>query len=203
MLSGWMFSGKDTLGRMLVDKGFCRLAFADALKDSVASVFGISRTSMDSADGKRTVWHDQKTVRGLLIEYGMMCRGLKPTVWSDRVVRQIRGRPARYVITDWRFPEEHEQMVKAFGAEAVTTVRIFRQAKPPLIDFTEQALDSYAFDHVLANTGSFDALLVRVEALSQRLTRPLQQQREGDLSPRISSEREGPNTETKCFQIWP
>lgn len=52
-LSGYKFSGKDTAAKLLVDNhGFKRIAFADFLKDMVASQYGIERTSFDAVSLK-------------------------------------------------------------------------------------------------------------------------------------------------------
>lgn len=47
-VSGWKRSGKDTVAKMLVDKGFTRVAFADVLKDMVSEEYGIPREHCDS-----------------------------------------------------------------------------------------------------------------------------------------------------------
>ena len=48
-LSGWKGSGKDLVAEYLVDKyGFTRVAFADPLKDTVATQFSLDRKSIDN-----------------------------------------------------------------------------------------------------------------------------------------------------------
>jgi len=51
-ISGWKRSGKDTAAAYLVDNGFSRAAFADVLKDMVASEYGIPRSDCDDPDKK-------------------------------------------------------------------------------------------------------------------------------------------------------
>jgi len=53
VVSGWKGSGKDTLADFLVyNHGFERFAFADALKDYVATEYEIDRISMDDPNKK-------------------------------------------------------------------------------------------------------------------------------------------------------
>ena len=51
-ISGWKQSGKDTAAEVLIEKGFKRVAFADVLKDRVASDFNIPRDYLDNPDYK-------------------------------------------------------------------------------------------------------------------------------------------------------
>lgn len=51
-ISGKKRSGKDTFASALIEKGYRRLSFADALKDMVSSVYGINRQDLDDQSKK-------------------------------------------------------------------------------------------------------------------------------------------------------
>lgn len=158
MLSGWLKSGKDAVGEHLVRRhGFVRLAFADALKDEVASLHGIRRDLMDTQEGK-------DVVRDIIIAHGTARRAQDPHYWIDAVARKIRhGGWPRVVVTDWRFPNEHDALRAC--AATVLTWRVQRWQEPPLRDPTEQALDASHFDAFIDNTGTLADLHRAVDRL--------------------------------------
>ena len=164
LLSGWMQSGKDTVANILVSKyGYKRYAFADVLKDQTSNVFNIPRDLMDTDEGKKTVFHD-KTVRMHLIDYGQACRAINPLCWVDPVCSSIQSETEcdKFVITDWRMPNEGDEIIRRFGSDNVVTCRVQRWQSPPLVNYTENALDDYPFDVCLLNLASLDDLETRV-----------------------------------------
>lgn len=158
MLSGWMGSGKDTVGNYLCNTfGMKRLAFADALKTKLSTEYNIPIEWMYSEQGKATfVDRYQKTVRQLLIDFGMGERAKDPCVWIKAVIAQVGN--DNVVITDWRLENEFTEMVNAFGKQNVLTVRINRFDKCPYQDMTETTLDTFPFDMVIDNKGNLDEL---------------------------------------------
>ena len=164
MLSGWMQSGKDTVGDFLVKHfAFCRFAFADVLKDEVSEMFQISRASLDTTEGKCRIFDKStgRTVRDVLIDHGQARRAENADYWVNRVIATIEKREKdlniqinRIVITDWRFPNEYHVMkrwIDEQGGEesSVYAWRVNRWREPPLLDPTELALDDFTFDVVL------------------------------------------------------
>ena len=171
MLSGWLKSGKDTVGEYLCRRyGFKRLAFADALKDEVSATYGIRRDLLDSQQGKDTRVESfpiregslAPTVRDVLIHHGQWRRSQDLDYW----VRKVQPRPGdRIVITDWRFPNEFEVLSQRCTVE---TWRVERWATPPRTDPSEVALDSHRFDLTLKNTGPVAELYSQIDAWLQR-----------------------------------
>lgn len=53
-ISGWKSSGKDAAAKILINKGYKRVAFADVLKDRVANDFNIPRNYLDDPDFKES-----------------------------------------------------------------------------------------------------------------------------------------------------
>jgi hypothetical protein len=170
MLSGYLQSGKDTVGSILCQNfEFSRLAFADVLKDEVSKIYGISRESMDTAEGKsRLINGTSKTVRDMIIYHGEKQRKCNVNYWVDKVVDQIHihanqhDKKQRIVITDWRFPNEYfrisEKLCNLNSNIKIYTWRIDRWNKPPLIDPTEIALDSFEFDMNFTNHKCMNSL---------------------------------------------
>lgn len=165
MLSGWLQSGKDTVAEILVkDLGFTRFAFADILKDYVALNYDIPRYLMDSTNGKDTIIKN-KSVRRHLIDIGQDKRSHDPLYWVKPVCKQIQSSNCdRVVITDWRLPNERDEICRVFGIENVVTARIQRWSKPPLVDETEIALDNFNFDIIIDNTKTIEFLVTVVHS---------------------------------------
>ena len=173
LLSGYLASGKDTVGAYLASYGFRRYAFADALKDEVADLYGLDRDDMDTQVGKEKIVPDDRlrsaatlglglqeqkhvTVRGLLIAHGQMRRAQDVNYWVSKVAQSIiADEVSRVVITDWRFPNEYHclkaSLAMGYQLWDIITVRINRWARPPLQDESELALDSFSFDKVIDN----------------------------------------------------
>lgn len=169
MLSGWLQSGKDTVGNLLCkNHGFQRFAFADILKDEVHEIYGIPRHLLDCNKGKREIWKpDGRTVRQILIDHGQGRRKENVEYWILKVLDKIRvGECSRLVITDWRFPNEYDVISSHLSDNyRVLTWRVDRWTVPPLVNETEQALDEFTFDNVISNKGSMHDLKETVTGL--------------------------------------
>lgn len=170
MLSGWMQSGKDTVGSYLCKHfGFSRFAFADVLKDEVSEMWNVPRDMLDTGEGKATVIEPEtgRTARDVLIAHGQRRRSENPAYWVERVIHSIESKEKkdehegtritirRIVITDWRFPNEYAFFKRYICSDEakgkVHAWRIDRWTTPPLRDPTELALDDFPFDCVLLN----------------------------------------------------
>jgi hypothetical protein len=119
-LCGKKRSGKDTIGRYLVEKhGFHRLAFADPLKLSCQEIFGFTDAQMNG-DEKEIIdpyWnHSPRQVfqaigtdlfRNTLPQY---CHNMTSSIWIRTMHRKItvlmKQGINKFVITDVRFPDE-------------------------------------------------------------------------------------------------
>jgi len=195
LVSGYMKSGKDTLGRVAVERfNFQRFAFADALKDEVASRFAIDRKLLDSQEGKglpldkltfdRTnpifiqlmldekahgyldLQHSSTTVRQLLIAYGMSMRRQNSRYWAEEVAEQIQQTKASFaIITDWRYPNELEAISDAFPDSNIQTMRVERFHKCYNMDPSETMLDEFHFDYVINNNECLERFISKVTSI--------------------------------------
>jgi hypothetical protein len=176
MLSGYMGSGKDTVGAMLRERGFRRLAFADAIKDRAARLYGLDRAALDTQEGKRRQIDlpdgTRCSVRRLLIDHAEAQRARDEGFWANILLETAkREGSCKIVVTDWRFPAEHAVLERAKNAlnALLTTWRIERWSEPPLDDPSERALDAFPFDVVVENKGSLADLRRAVERASAAL----------------------------------
>jgi hypothetical protein len=105
-LLGFAGAGKDTAALALMDRGWKRVAFADALKGR-ALYLG---------------WDGRKDARGrqLLCDIGMAMRAYEPDHWINHARAAMRGRPC--VFPDVRFQNEAD-FIRAEGGIIVRVVR--------------------------------------------------------------------------------
>jgi len=105
-LIGLAGAGKDTAALALMDRGWKRVAFADALKGR-AIYLG---------------WDGRKDDRGrqLLCDLGMAMRAYEPEHWINHARAAMRGRPC--VFTDVRFANEAD-FIRAEGGIIVRVLR--------------------------------------------------------------------------------
>ncbi len=172
LLSGWSGSGKDAVGQILSSYGVRRKAFADPLKRQVAQELQIPLQWTHTPDGKRSIVQG-KSVRDHLIQRGQEIRKERQDpgyfAWQicldilDDELQQLQGKyadPQRYVITDWRLPEELETLGRLGLEVELVKVRINRPGMPITVDdsYTEHQLDNYPFDAVIENSGTWSQL---------------------------------------------
>ncbi len=184
LLSGYAGSGKDAAASLLIDEcGFQRFAFADALKDLVATRTGIPVTIFHSSQ-KDTVIpssskYHPKTYRDLLLEVAKEERVKDLDVFSRIVAEQIResevpglgmGLINRFVISDWRYKREESFLRSALDPATyqIVRVRIKRSSVTPSADPTEHDLDDERMDTVIQNDGSISDLRDAVHSAFRR-----------------------------------
>ncbi len=158
LLSGWSQSGKDTVGsRLVAEHEFKRHAFADPVKDVAAALYGFDRRLADTQEGKATVVPQRnwlmpagRTVREWVIQVGEDRKKVHGGgVWAKKIAEQILAAPTfrgRYVLTDWRFPEELVALQEALPRTAeFYPVRLVRpgQRVSPVGSATEYALSGF------------------------------------------------------------
>lgn len=105
-LCGFKRSGKDTVARGLAEVyGFERFAFADALREEVAALDGISQPDDAQKDVRGA---NGQSYRDALIARGQARRAQDPDYWVKALASSIAQppAPANIVITDCRFPNE-------------------------------------------------------------------------------------------------
>jgi dephospho-CoA kinase len=120
-LTGKMGSGKDTVGALLIERGYKRLAFADALK---ATAYDIKRLQDVVFDfGWEKAKRANPEVRRTLQALGVAARdNVKRSIWVDAALEVIDDEDENIVITDVRFPDE-AQMVMHLGGTVYRVVR--------------------------------------------------------------------------------
>ena len=156
MLCGYAGSGKDATFRAI--KKFLpeaeRFAFADALKEELASAFGVTKVEIERR---------KPEFRELLQAWGEGRRKIiSPDYWIDQVITQIVvRRPELAVITDTRLPEEVSAIQEAFPypENRFIDVWVSRPGVGPVNNHrTETALEDYQFNGYILNNGTISEL---------------------------------------------
>ena len=183
-LCGFAQSGKDSAASFLVERGWKRLAFADALRDSVyllnpivhVSTIGNASSEYERVQDlvDRVGWDVAKVsypeIRQLLqrmgTEVGRALYG--ESFWVDRVLTQMERSSTsygedvvvgNYVITDVRFPNEVEA-VRSVGGKVI---RIYREGVGAVnTHVSDTGVDDLEIDAVVLNQGSLDEFRAEV-----------------------------------------
>ncbi len=127
-LTGAAGCGKDTLAQKLVEKGWVRVAFADALKDMCIDYLGLSHDDVYTQEGKmrfNETWG--MTNREILQKVGTdaMRDGFHNDVWikiAEIKIRKLLSENKKVIVTDCRFDNE-AQMCESLGGICVRIVR--------------------------------------------------------------------------------
>lgn len=177
-LCGFAQSGKDTVGRFLVeDHGFARDAFADDLKKALLAIDPLIPVDHPVRHIRLGVlvghlgWDEAKAnpeVRRLLgatgTEAGWMIHGKR--LWIDRVDERQHALPPEQslVVTDVRFPEEQDWLDEKSG----TLIEVRRPGVGPLAGalgaHSSEATSKLHPDVVIVNDGSLLDLQQKVAA---------------------------------------
>lgn len=177
-LHGLAQTGKDTLGRMLVEQyGYRRIAFADVLREAVWRLNPIVATDNQGRiyrlqevvedlgwEGAKPAFNNE--VRGLLdrmgTEVGREMFG--ENFWVEMATRPIEyslsdpGNEIRYVITDVRFPNEIDYVasLRPYGY----LLKIQRPGVTPISNHpAHQEQPNHLFDSVILNDDTPEYLL--------------------------------------------
>lgn len=129
---GLIGTGKGTVSDILVkEHNFKKIAFADKLKDGVATIFGWDRALLEGDTKESREWREQKDVfwsretnkeitpRLVLQLFGTDCvrNGFYDGTWVSLVKKEILDNPdTNYIISDARFPNELD-LVRSLGGE--------------------------------------------------------------------------------------
>ena len=201
-LIGFAGSGKGTIADILVSKkGYTKLAFADAVKDATAAIFGWPRFLLEGDTEESRVWREQKdewwskktglhvTPRNMLQLMGTeVGRGMiHPDVWIYAMERRMELYP-NVVIADVRFPNEMRFIQEKGGF----IVRVKRGDDPEWYDtalkanlecnsdlmaehaihYSEWAWIGYPVDYQLDNIGAISMLDGDIEHMIKIFTGP-------------------------------
>lgn len=124
-ICGHAGAGKDMVADYLVKElGFVRLAFALPIKQMASEYFFVNGDDLERSDKPERV---RKLLQMLGTEVG---RAYDPDIWVEHMHVNILNAPFnKIVITDVRFPNEAEMLVKEFGADLI----LIRRPKNPNI----------------------------------------------------------------------
>ena len=148
---GFIGCGKGTVADILVEKkGFTKLAFADAVKDATAAIFGWPRALLegDTEESRnfretRDEWWSEKTGKYITPRYMLQLMGTEagrdvfhPDLWILALEKKL-GMYQNVVISDVRFPNEIAFIQRMGGF----VVRVKRGEDPEWYDMAKAAND--------------------------------------------------------------
>lgn len=167
-LSGPAQSGKDTLGRILVENyGWTRIAFADPLKEMALAIdpwidtceheWDLERLSKLVADqGWESAKKHYPEVRRFLQKLGTdAVRTHTPSYWVDIAVQRASEAGTSVVFTDARFPNECQAIRDAGGFNIAIDGEVSLTGENAA-HASENALAAYRFDRILRNPRTDD-----------------------------------------------
>jgi len=176
LLSGYARSGKDSVANLLEEEhGYLRFAFADALKDMVATETGIPVALFHSQQKDTVIPHSAPptTYRDLLINIADKKRAVDPDIFSRLVGKQISESNAEYiVVSDWRYKREESFLRSFLESQPVSyhirRGRVMRASIVPSTAPIEHDLDGAPMDVVIENNGSISDLRGLVHSAFRR-----------------------------------
>ena len=158
-VSGYARSGKDTVGRILVESyGFQRRAFADKLKELALALDTHVATVVASCG-----WEEAKNdsyVREYLQRLGTSARDIVAAdIWITALFNGLTP-SVDHVITDVRFVNEANAIRESGGF-------IWRINRPGVLavngHISEHQMNAYDFDAIIANDGSLADLEAKIK----------------------------------------
>jgi hypothetical protein len=172
LLSGWAGSGKDAAAALIVEElDFYRLSFADTLKREVAVMTGIPLEDFHTSRKNKPLTNHvsgfptAQSPRDILIQRAAAVRATNPNHYAELVSDRIATEGGwRYVISDWRYPNEYETLADTLAGHTFLRVRIVRSGIIPLLEPSEHQLDHAIFDATIHNDGSISDLRDAIKA---------------------------------------
>lgn len=163
MISGKAGSGKDFLGNILEKRGFNRFAFADHLKEMTSFLYRIPIQDLNTQEGKKKIYDNNKTYRQLLIDQSNKYKLNDKYFFAKPVIDGFKRNDffKDGVVTDFRFPEEYEYAKRELTSDIceIKTILIKRDNHIPVNDISETALDlNFDFDYIIDNNGDTENL---------------------------------------------
>jgi hypothetical protein len=158
LLRGYSHSGKDFVGEILCKQyGFYRFAFADSLKKIVNKKYGCSLDILHSQEGKLLICEndtEKRTYRQILLDEALCLKSDNPDIFAEFCCQEILETTSdKIVITDWRFPNERDVILKTFPNATIHTIKVLRvdQDKSPVNDTSEYLLKNWKDDAIIIN----------------------------------------------------
>ena len=169
-LCGKLRSGKDSVAKTLASKhGFIHLSFAAPLKKFCKDYLGLTEEeSSDENKDKPIQRYGYRTARQVWQDVGEFTRSIYPKVWVDKVFNGL-DLTYDYVISDVRFKNELEEVLK-FNGLVVHVVRpTFHLSSPPGHNHVSETELSNVilYDYKILNDDGIDALEAKVDKLAE------------------------------------
>ena len=131
---GFEQSGKDySCQRLLMTKGFEKVAFADALRESAFKILGIPYEEGMSKynELKETKIVNELTFRNILENLGSAIRTYDKDFWARAVVNSIKNSVKNICISDLRYPNEYRVVKEYCDLNNIGFKLIFCDYKSP------------------------------------------------------------------------
>ena len=164
LIAGYTGTGKTTAAHLLAKNlPNARLtAFANQVKDEVATLYGLDRSLLDTQEGKARIYAGITTYRDLLIAHSADMKRISsnPAIWAEHVKQEILQSPEieNWVVHDWRYKAEYECLA-SFQDIHLHIFRIRTKAPPPIeAQVSEHELDTFPIETIVWNTGSIQEL---------------------------------------------
>jgi len=169
--------GKDTAAEYLEERpGVKRVAFADALKSTASSLFGLSYEQCygpvsvkEKVDPRYNL-----TPREIMQGLGEKMREIYPDIWIDTVLNitipRLRAQGfSRFVISDVRYPNEAEKIKKVGGV----VVKVTREGSGVTVGVnhsSETSMQDYTdYYKIIENNGTLDEFFLSVCDLAEEI----------------------------------
>ncbi|QOI67480.1 deoxynucleoside monophosphate kinase [Streptomyces phage Beuffert] len=169
-LAGYARSGKDSAADALESVGFCRIAFADKLREFAYALdpeldgdYSLKDVIDEYGWGGYKESYYASAIREQLQFIGTDCvrNILGPDTWVNATFNAMDF-SKDYVITDVRFPNEAEGIREKGGL----VYRVIREGVGPANShYSEVALDDFPFDDVILNYGTLNEFHENVRSL--------------------------------------
>lgn len=172
-LMGYARSGKDTAAKALIERGWTRIAFADAVREMALAIDPVVDWEMGERLSdwvKQMGWEGAKQnpeIRRLLQAIGTEGgrKVLGENVWIDAALRKVSAAAMQggdVVLTDVRFFNE-AQAIRDWGG---MVVQVNRPGVGPLNGHASESLN-FAPDCTLDNSGTVEQLHAAILALAE------------------------------------
>jgi len=182
LLRGFSKAGKDTVGEIMCNLfGYTRVAFADSLKRMTAVKYGCPLNILHTQEGKEQFCPGTTlTWRQVMIRDSLVEKKTNPDIYAELTATEINDNSrlsitsspspqSKFVITDWRFPNELAVIQREFPEALIKTVAVYRtgQETSPVDDPSEYLLNNTEPDYTIHNTVSMGLhpLIQKVKAL--------------------------------------
>jgi hypothetical protein len=161
LLNGYSHSGKDYIGNILCQNyGFRRFAFADSLKKIISNNpnFKCPLELLHSQKGKLLICESdprKRTYRQILLDEAIRLKSDNPDVFAESCCQEIQdSNSEKIVITDWRFPNEYNVLLRLFPKANIYTTQVSRvgQEKSPVNDESEYLLNNWVYNTKIINS---------------------------------------------------